>query len=57
MDDSALVGGRTDSEEYSDVELGPIDSKEVGFEFEISLGTKGDSTGVLLFDLSKIKEV
>lgn len=57
MDDSVLVGGRMDSEEFLDAELGPNDPKEVGFEFEISLVTKGDSTAVSCFDSLKVIEV
>lgn len=46
-----------DSEEFLDAELGPNEPKEIGFAFEISLVTKGDSTVVLCFDLSKVVEV
>lgn len=46
-----------DSEEFLDAELGPNDPKEVGFEFEISLVTKGDSTAVSCFDSLKVIEV
>lgn len=40
-----------DSEEFLDARKGPNDPKEVGFEFEISLVTKGDSTVVICFVL------
>lgn len=55
FDDFVLVGGGMDFDDNLDVELGLNDFNEVGFEFEILFGIKGESMGVLFFDLLKIK--